>query len=105
MWGCGSCTNDYSWPFYDYKSIELDKDAKDMWGCGSCTSDYSWPEDIDKIYAIITNVTNKVELGQVAGYNANIQKDGLHVGCQTISFKEFNDIAAKMSDYQTKFKV
>lgn len=58
-------------------------------------------EDLPKIVSILTNSKPPIVVENVGEYTAVINDDGINVGCQTISFEKFDEVAKAVKEYRS----
>ena len=61
--------------------------------CGDSRADLIWGDDTDAIIKKLLNLNNVITVENVGDYSATISDKGIQVGCQTITFEKFKEIA------------
>jgi len=61
-------------------------------------ADYVWPKDATEIIKEITDT--EITIDNVGDYSAIICREGIKVGCQTISFGKFDEIVEGVKKYK-----
>lgn len=82
-------TIDTKFPFTNYSSLRVVD--REIMGIKRVNVDaLAWPKDAEEI---LKSLSSEIVVDNVGDYTAFISKDGIRVGCQTISLKKFQEIA------------
>jgi len=87
----------YSWRSYPVVMVETEEKVIS----GVINSEIMWPDESAKIIGYFTpKIKEDVTIHNVGDYSAQITSSGIHVGCQLISFKKFQEIVDAVKQFQ-----
>lgn len=102
---------EYSFDEYSVNTFSVDTDgnhwSKEISGNGRIRvgrENYTLPQDFSKVINLVR--ANEVEnytpviISDVGDYEAKVHKSGIKVGCQTISFEKFEEIAEAVKKFR-----
>ena len=81
------------------------KDGENVLGSrlsqGGFENNFKYPEDIKEIMEFLITPPKEYIVKSVAGLNdAMVTKDGIKVGCQTVSFEKFQELVDKVEEFK-----
>jgi len=93
-------TIEQKYPWSAYSRVILDLENKSLAG-GYSGSDYNWPEDANTIFDEVFNFKYPIVVEGLGEYSASIKKDGIHVGCQLITFEKFAELEKAVNKFNS----
>jgi len=79
-----------NWPCVDIGGD--DNEADYMSGCPNTRSTCEYPQDVLSILKLLATGDIVIEVPNIGDYTAKVHKDKIVVGCQTVSFKAFEEL-------------